>query len=295
MASQLKQRVVRASNLNFTVLEMGEGPLLLCLHGFPDTAHSFRHQMPALAAAGFHAVAPFMRGYSPSEPASDGRYDSAALSEDALALIDALGYKDAILFGHDWGAVAAYGAAAAAPDRVSKLVTAAVPYGTKFFEALIINYAQQRRSWYMFFFQTAIAEAAVSFNDFAFLEKLWADWSPGWKWAPEDMEALKRCFRAKGTLEAALGYYRATLGPAFKMPVMSDPKGIAAAMSAPINVPAMMIHGREDGCIGAELLEGMEKLFPKGLKKEVVPGAGHFVHQEKPDLVNEVVLKFLRA
>ena len=293
MASQVKQRVVRASNLNFTVLEMGEGPLVLCLHGFPDTAHSFRYQMPALAGAGFHAVAPFMRGYSPTEPAPDGRYDSAALSEDALALIGALGYKDAIIFGHDWGAVAAYGAAAAAPDRVSKLVTAAVPYGTKFFEALVINYAQQRRSWYMFFFQTAIAEAAVAFNDFAFLEKLWADWSAGWKWTPEDMEALKQSFRAKGTLEAALGYYRATLGPAFKMPV--DPKGIAAAMSAPINVPAMMIHGRDDGCIGAELLEGMEKLFPKGLKKEIVPGAGHFVHQEKPELVNEVVLKFLKG
>src|ERR1035441_7795793 len=103
MASQLKQRVVRASNLNFTVLEMGEGPLVLCLHGFPDTAHSFRHQMPALAAAGFHCVAPFMRGYSPTEPAPDGRYDSPALSEDALALIAALGYKDAIVFCHACG------------------------------------------------------------------------------------------------------------------------------------------------------------------------------------------------
>src|ERR1700687_6024572 len=124
MASQLKQRVVSASNLNFTVLEMGEGPLVLCLHGFPDTAHSFRHQMPALAAAGFHAVAPFMRGSSPSEPASDGRYDSAALSEDAIALIDALGYQDAILFGHDWGAVAAYGAAVEAPYRYRLIVYA---------------------------------------------------------------------------------------------------------------------------------------------------------------------------
>lgn len=293
MPSQLKDRIVRASNLNFTVLEMGEGPLILCLHGFPDTAHSFRHQMPALAAAGYHAVAPFMRGYSPTEAPPDGRYDSAALSEDALALITALGYKDAIVFGHDWGAVAAYGAAASAPDRVSKLVTAAVPYGTKFFEALVTNYAQERRSWYMFFFQTAIAEAAVSFNDFAFLEKLWTDWSPGWRWAPEDMEALKRCFRAKGTLNAALGYYRATLGPALRMPV--DPKGLAAAMSPPINVPAMMIHGRDDGCIGAETLDGMEKLFQKGLKIEIVPGAGHFVHQERPDHVNEMVVKFLKS
>src|SRR5258707_4500021 len=194
MPSQPMQRVVRASNLNFTVLEMGESksPLVLCLHGFPDTAHSFRHQMPALAAAGYHCVAPFMRGYVPTEPAPDGRYDSAALSEDALALITALGYEDAIVFGHDWGAVAAYGAAAASPDRVSKLVTAAVGYGSGFFEALVTNYAQQRRSWYMFFFQTKIAEAAVSLNDFAFLEKLWADWSPGWKWTHDDMEALKR-------------------------------------------------------------------------------------------------------
>src|SRR5882762_9964950 len=111
--------------------------------------------------------------------------------------------------------------------------------------------------------------------------------------AESRMAELKRSFRAKGTLEAALGYYRATLGPAFKMPV--DPKGIAAAMSAPINVPALMIHGREDGCIGAELLEGMENFFPKGLRKEIVQGAGHFVHQEKPDLVNEVVLKFLKG
>ena len=145
----------------------------------------------------------------------------------------------------------------------------------------------------MFFFQTAIAEAAVSFNDFAFLEKCWADWSPGWKWAPEDMEALKRCFRAKGTLAAAIGYYRATLGPLLSMPV--DLKAMAPAMNIPINVPAMMLHGRDDGCIGAETLDGMEKLFPKGLKIELVPGAGHFVHQERPALVNELVLKFLKS
>jgi len=292
MASEIKQRVVRASNLNFTVLEQGDGPLVLCLHGFPDTAHSFRNQLPALAAAGFHAVAPFMRGYHPTEPAPDGRYDSPALSEDALALIAALGYKDAIIFGHDWGAVAAYGAAAAAPDRVRRLVTAAVPYGNRFFEALVTNYRQQRRSWYMFFFQTALAEAAVAHDDFAFLENLWSDWSPGWKWTRDEIEALKQSFRAPGTTRNAISYYRATLGAAFNMPV--DPAQMAAMMSAPIDVPATMIHGRDDGCIGMELLEGMEKHFPRGLRIEIVPNAGHFVHQERPDLVNQLVLGFLK-
>ena len=107
MANQaaVKTRVVRASGIDFHVLEMGSGPLALCLHGFPDTAHSFRHQMPMLADAGFHVVAPFMRGYAPTGAAPDGRYKIAALAEDALALIDALGASDAILFGHDWGAV----------------------------------------------------------------------------------------------------------------------------------------------------------------------------------------------
>jgi len=291
---ELKQRVIRASNLDFHVLEMGDGPLVLCLHGFPDTAHSFRHQMPALASAGFHAVAPFMRGYAPTARAPDGRYDSPALSEDALNLIVALGYQDAAVFGHDWGAIAAYGAASAAPGRVRRLVTAAVPYGIGFFQALATNYAQERRSWYMFFFQTALAEIAVAYDDFTFLEKLWADWSPGWRWAPEDMEALKRCFRAAGTLEAALGYYRATLGPALARP-SPNAQPAPAQMPAPINVPAMVIHGRDDGCIGAELLDGMEAFFPKGLRKEIVPGAGHFVHQERPEVVNRLVLEFLKS
>jgi pimeloyl-ACP methyl ester carboxylesterase len=292
MANEIKTRTVRASNLNFQVLEMGTGPLVLCLHGFPDTAWSFRHQMPALAAAGFHAVAPFMRGYAPTEPAPDGRYDAAALSEDALNLIEALGYGEAILFGHDWGAVAAYGAAAAGAKKISKLVTAAVPYGTAFFQALVTNYAQQKRSWYMYFFQSSIAEAAVSLNDFAFLEKIWADWSPGWQWAPEEMEALKRCFREPATLSAALGYYRATLGPLFRVP--AEQPALAQAMSPPLDVPAMILYGMNDGCIGAELLEGMASYFPRGLRTEIVADAGHFVHQEKPGIVNELIIDFLK-
>jgi pimeloyl-ACP methyl ester carboxylesterase len=286
-------RVVRASGIDFHVLEMGAGPLVLCLHGFPDTAHSFRHQMPMLADAGFHAVAPFMRGYAPSGAAPDGRYDIGALAEDALALIDALGASDAVLFGHDWGAVAAYEAAAGAPKKIRKLITAAVPYGPQFFQALATNYAQQKRSWYMYFFQSAIAEMAVSLNDFAFLEKIWADWSPGWKWAPEDMEALKRCFRGPGTTAAALGYYRATLGPLFRPPSQAD-AGNAPAAPRPIEVRAMMLHGRIDGCIGAELLEGMAAYFPRGLKIEIVDGAGHFVHQEKPAQVNQLIADFLK-
>ncbi|MGH7865062.1 MAG: alpha/beta fold hydrolase [Candidatus Binataceae bacterium] len=294
MAHELKRRVVRASNLNFHVLEMGDGPLALCLHGFPDTAHSFRHQLAAFAGAGYHAVAPFMRGYSPTDPAPDGRYDSPVLAEDTLNLIDALGARDAVVFGHDWGAVAAYGAAATAPQKVRKLITAAVPYGVGFFQALATNYAQQRRSWYMFFFQTSLAEIGVAHNDFQFLEHIWRDWSPGWKWKPEDLAALKECFRAKGTLEAALGYYRATLGPLLQRPAPAAPPA-GGPLAAPIDVPTLYIHGRDDGCIGVELGQGMEQFFKRGLRVEVVPNAGHFVHAEQPAVVNRIVLDFLRG
>ena len=292
MAHELKRRVVRASNMNFHVLELGDGPLVLCLHGFPDTAHSFRHQLLALAEAGYHAVAPFMRGYAPSDPAPDGRYDAGALGEDALNLIDALGARDAIVFGHDWGAAAAYGAAATAPAKVKKLITAAVPYGVGFFQALATNYAQQRRSWYMFFFQSALAEIGVAHNDFEFLEHIWRDWSPGWKWAPEDLAALKECFRAKGTLAAAIGYYRATLGPLFRG---GAPAAGGGPLAAPIEVPTLYIHGRDDGCIGVELSEGMEQFFKRGLRTEIVSNAGHFVHEEQPAVVNRIMLEFLQS
>ena len=289
----MKTGSVRARGLTFSTLEEGEGPLVLCLHGFPDHARSFRHQLPALAAAGFRAVAPALRGYAPTGPAPDGRYQSAALAEDAVALIEALGYDDAIVFGHDWGATAAYGAALAAPQRVRKLIAAAVPYGPQVLSSFMTSYDQQRRSWYMFFFQTPFADAAVAHDDFAFLERLWRDWSPNWRYPAEEMAALKETFRQPGVLEAALGYYRATFNPALQDPALAALQG--RMMTDPIDVPSLMLHGADDGCMGAELVKGMAALFPRGLRVEIVPGTGHFLHQEAPDWVNALVLDFLKS
>jgi pimeloyl-ACP methyl ester carboxylesterase len=286
-------RTISTPGVTFHALEAGEGPLVLCLHGFPDHARSFRHQLPALAAAGFHAVAPNMRGYAPTSAPADGRYDVMALGEDVVALMDALGAADAVVFGHDWGAVAAYLAALIAPDRVRKLVTAAVPYGPQFFRALGTSYEQQRRSWYMMLFQHALAERAVSHDDFAMIERLYRDWSPGWSWPAEECRAVKATFRAPGTLAAALGYYRATMGPAFDDPAQLEAS--AGAMAVPIQVPGLVLHGADDGCIGRELVPPMREHFPRGLRVEIVARAGHFVHQERPDEVNRIVLEFLRG
>src|SRR5215467_6620098 len=119
---------VRANGLEFGLLETGSGPLALCLHGFPDSAHTWRHLLPALAGAGYRAVAPFMRGYAPTAVPKDGAFQVGALASDANALHEALGGDEsAVLIGHDWGAGAAYSAAAYAPGRWRKVVTMAVP------------------------------------------------------------------------------------------------------------------------------------------------------------------------
>ena len=289
----VEHRQIDVGELTLHVASAGQGPAVVLCHGFPGLWYSWRHQLPALAAAGYRAVAPAMRGYAPTGPAPDGRYQTAALAEDVVALIAALGYDDAVVFGHDWGAVAAYGAALAAPARVRKLVTAAVPYGPQVAGAFLTSYEQQRRSWYMFFFQTPFADAALAHDDFAFLERLWRDWSPGWRFPAEEMAALKETFRQPGVADAALGYYRAFFDPSRQDPALAALQG--RIMIEPIEVPGLMLQGANDGCIGAELVEGMAAFFPRGLRIEVVPGTGHFLHQEAPDTVNRLIVDFLRG
>jgi pimeloyl-ACP methyl ester carboxylesterase len=122
----MAQSSVQVNGIDFAYLEAGpaDGPLALCLHGFPDHAHTFSELLPALAGQGWHAVAPWMRGYPPTGQAPDGRYQSATLAQDAVTLMDEFGRgTDSVMIGHDWGAVAASEAAVLAPDRISKPCT----------------------------------------------------------------------------------------------------------------------------------------------------------------------------
>ena len=168
---------VRANGINFHYLEMGDGPLAICLHGFPDHAWSFRHLLPDLAAAGFRAVAPFMRGYAPTEAPADGRYHSALMARDAVELIGALGAERAYLIGNDWGAGAVVGATALAPEKVIKLVTIAAG---RVYRELSMEFQYLQGTWHGFFFQMPHAEEVVAHNDYAFVEEWWRWASPEW-------------------------------------------------------------------------------------------------------------------
>jgi len=165
--------------LGFSARSQGEGPLVLCLHGFPDNASSYRHQLPVLAQAGYRAVSVTLRGYEPSSQPADDDYSLASIAGDVVAFIDELGAERAHLVGHDWGAAIAYTAGAASPERFMTLTTMAVPHAGRFLNEVVRYPKQLRLSWYMGFFQLrGFADRTVEREDFAFIRRLWRDWSP---------------------------------------------------------------------------------------------------------------------
>jgi len=290
--SPLSTRVVRANGLNFAILEMGSGPLALCLHGFPDSAHTWRYLLPALSDAGFHAVAPFMRGYAPTAIPADACYQVGALVADVVALHETLGADHrAILVGHDWGAEAAYGAAAFAPDRWRRVVTLAVPpYSLD--ARLFADYDQLKRFFYVFFLSSRLAESVVADNDMAFLDRLWRDWSPGYD-ASESLRHVKSCLRERDNLSAALGYYRSDESELSSVSATAPYAAEQAALTAVGPQPTLYLHGEVDGCIDLALVSDVHHHLAPGSKMKVVKGAGHFLHVENPIEVNRHILSWV--
>ena len=271
-----KTGTVQANGLRFHFLEQGEGPLALCMHGFPDSAWTYRYLLPKLAEAGYRAVAPFIRGYAPTEIPADARYETKALVADVNALHAALGGgNDAVLIAHDWSAVASYGALAAESNRWRRAVIGNVP-PLAVFGQVAFSYAQIKRSFYFWFFQMAISDSVVAANDLAFIDGLWGDWSPGYD-ATYDLGKLKECLRNPVNLRAAMGYYRALFNPTrYGLPEAMEEQG--AIWGRPVPQPVLYIHGTTDGCIAldAELMKQALSSFGPGSELERLEGAGHF-------------------
>ena len=287
----MKQSTIRAGELDVAFFECGDGPLALCLHGFPDSPHTWRHLMPALAAAGYRAVAPYMRGYAPTSVAASDVYQTAALSRDANALHEALGGdRRAVIIGHDWGAPSVCGAAIDAPDRWSKVVSMAVPPGPALGAAFLSNLAQIQRSWYMFFFQHGLSNHVVAAADLAFIDMLWAQWSPGFD-ARDDLQHVKASLRNPENLQAALGYYRATLGEGKRDPELA---ALQQRMGGEYpSQPLLYLHGENDGCIGREVAEAARAMSPANVSYAFIADAGHFMQLEQPERVNELIVNFV--
>ncbi|MBI2683832.1 MAG: alpha/beta hydrolase [Actinobacteria bacterium] len=272
-------------------LECGTGPVVLCLHGFPDHAPTFAPLLREIAGAGSRAISPFMRGYAPSQ-VEHATFESAALARDVIALADHASPDAPVdVVGHDWGGVAAQHAAVLEPSRFRSLVTIAIPHARALAAALRRDPEQLRRSWYEFvFLAEGFAERVVADDGFAFVRRLIAEWSPGPVFGPEEWDALARTLSSPGVLEAALGYYRAAFGAQRRDPAFADD---ARRWADPVPVRTLAIHGERDGCIAPGVSDAQDANFTGRYARLVVPDVGHWPHREAPQAVTAAILDWI--
>ena len=285
-------------DLGFTAYRCGfetnkDQPLVICLHGFPDNALSFRHQLPVLAEAGYRVIAPTLRGYEPSSQPEDNDYSVTTVAGDIIAWMDQLGEQKVHLVGHDWGAIISYAACAMAPERFLSLTTLAVPHTARFLAAVRKVPKQLIKSWYISFFQLpGIAEYMLQRNDWSLIKTLWKNWSPGFHLSDDDWQGLRQTFNSPGVKQAMLSYYRQNLSPG----IMTGLKKNAASFLTTVPVSTLAITGAKDGCVDTDLYEHTfsDQDFQKGYQIERLDNAGHFCHQEEPDVINSLLLDWFR-
>jgi hypothetical protein len=268
------------------------GPIALCLHGFPDTAYSFRKLAPHLVAAGYRVIAPFMRGYVPSSSASDRSYHLGALMDDALQVRAVCNPTEAdVIIGHDWGAIAATGLAAMPDSPFRKAVVMSVPPSATLRPlrrgVLKLLPAQLVRSWYISYFQVPFLPERSSW----IVPLLWRRWSPGYA-AAEDLRHVNAAIGAPDRWRAALGPYRATIRNTAPPARYAE---LHRWWTEPPRIPTLYLHGSDDGCMTADFTPFVAAVLPGGSAAVVVEHAGHFLQLERPDEVGRRIVEFLSA
>ena len=288
----IEELALAANGIRFHALAAGpaDGPLVLLLHGFPELARSWRHQLPALAGAGYRAVAPDMRGYGETE--LRGPYDVATLVHDVTGLIGALGRERAVVVGHAWGGAVAWEAAARAPEAVERLVAINCPPPAALAAALRHSRAQRRKSWYILFFQLPwLPERRMAKNGAAVVARALVGGSHRRDvWPSDEIEAYRAAFARPGRAKAAIDWYRAGFRPSLRRRRRRGPRARVAA-------PTLVLWGVEDRFLGRELVsqDVLRRTLAEGNVPEVVlvEDAGHFLQNEAPDRVNEELVRWL--
>jgi len=313
-----RMRTVEANGIKMRIAEMGQGPLVIFLHGFPESWYSWRHQLPAVAKAGFHAVAPDLRGYGKSDkPANVEDYDIHHLTADVTGLIDALGEKTAVVVGHDWGSLVAWNAVLLHPDRFTGLIAMSVPYGGR---ASVSPLETMKKTfgddfYYILYFQEpGVAEAEFDKNPRAILSRLYL--SPDSPREPAEITDRKRAAGGwiprmgapKGLpawlTQAELDYYVNEFtesgfrgGINFYRNFHRNWETTPELTDRKISQPTTFIAGTRDGVIrGAtaeQLTATMSRVVTDFRGVTLIPEVGHWVQQEKPEETNAAILAFL--
>jgi pimeloyl-ACP methyl ester carboxylesterase len=267
---------VAGDGVNLAVLEQGDGPAVLLLHGFPDSSHVWRYQVPALAGAGLRVLAPDLRGFGESDrPERVDDYRMRHLVADVVALVDGLGVEKVRVVGHDWGAALAWVFAATVPDRVERLVAMSVgnpnTHRTRSIE-------QRQKSWYMLLFQFHdVAERLITRDDW----KLFREFLGG----AGDQEQYLRDLSRPGALTAALNWYRANLAPEIELKT--------ASTLPPVAAPTLGLWSSGDAYLTEDQMLASTDHVSGTWRYVRVEGASHWMQLDAREQINDLLVEFL--
>jgi len=281
--------MVAANGARFHVAVLGDGPLVLFLHGFPEFWWAWRNQLPAVAAAGFRAAAMDLRGYGASDKPPRG-YDPATLAADVAGVIRSLGDRDAVVVGHGWGGLVAWTAAVAAPSQVRRIAAVSMPHPRRLRLAHLTDRHQIAASRHILGFQRPVVpERQLVDADAAMVGRLLRMWSrPGWP-DPATEERYREVAQIPGVAHSALESYR------WAIRSLPRPDGLryARRMRVPVSVPTLHVHGTLPGPLLASSAQGSSRYVDAPYRWRMMPGVGHFPHEEDPDMFNAELLGWL--
>jgi pimeloyl-ACP methyl ester carboxylesterase len=286
--------MVRTAVAEIGYLESGQsdGFPVLCLHGFPDDAHTWDRVAAELEGLPLRLIRPFQRGFGPSRvtaiAAQSGQV--AALAQDVLDLADELGIDRFALVGQDWGSRAAHAVAILAPERVTRLLVLATGYGTVVADAEV-RLRQAHVFWYQWWFHTEAGRLALEQERERICEYLWRVWSPEWRFRPEEFAAIAPSLANEQFVDTVIHYYRHRWGAAPSSPCYESHE-IKLRDMPPIPVPAVFVCGMSDACNLPESSLGNAKLYPAGLERVELAGVGHFVQRERPGEIASRLQRF---
>ena len=282
LSAHWHRNFINTNGINLHYVTEGEGSLMLMLHGFPEFWYSWRHQIPEFAKD-YKVVALDLRGYNDSDkPEQTSAYTMSELLKDVEGVIKGLGYESCVLVGHDWGGAIAWNFASAYPDMVEKLIVLNIPHPAKFAEGLKTP-EQLLKSWYIFFFQLpGLPEFFFQLNNYEAIASALRDSAVDKSaFTDADLEAYKDAFAKRGALTSAINYYRNVFQKIFEKTNWEK-----------LQVPTLTIWGENDNFLGKELTYETQK-YVEDFQIWYIPNCGHWVQQEKPDLVNQYMREFL--
>jgi len=318
---EANHRTVDTNGIKMHIAEQGQGPLVIMCHGFPELGYSWRHQLPALAEAGFHAVAPDQRGYGQTDcPEAIEAYNILQLVGDIVGLVHTLGEEKAVIVGHDWGAPVAYNCALLRPDIFHALILLSVPYSPRSWGSTRPTEAMKNMAgdnqFYIVYFQKpgrvekeleadvreTMVKTLYSLSGDPPPEKRWnflfgkdqkfvdtvymPDTLPEWL-TEKDIDVFTEGFKRTG-FRGGVNWYRNIDRNWELTPFLSGAK---------IHQPSLFIAGELDGVIvmSRAAFDNLESAVPDLKQKILVPGAGHWVQQERPQEVNDALIEFLKS